>query len=175
MTTVQLSDPIPTGSWCLYYHNPVDTKWTPESYQLVTTVKTWGEAFAVLRELQDSSIQHGMFFWMREGILPLYENHANIKGGCYSLRVSRVRAAHYFNIYTVASMLGKVVKDEKLNIIQGVSISPKRILEKNQTFNVIKIWNKDCTKYNNIDQLIRIDNIQQCSDIIYTPHIQKKL
>lgn len=174
MPSFQLADSIPTGSWSLYYHNPADTKWTPESYQLVAVVKTWGEVFAVLRELNETSIQHGMFFWMREGIPPLYENHANIKGGCYSLRVSRVRASHYFIVYTLASMMGKVVQDSS-NMIQGVSISPKRIIEKNQSFNVIKIWNKDCTRFNNIEQLHKLDNIHQCSDIIYTPHIQKKL
>ena len=174
MSSFLLSDPIPTGSWCLYYHNPVDTKWTPESYINVGTVRTWGEFFAMMNEIQDVSIQHGMLFWMREGIPPLYENHANIKGGCYSLRVSRSRAAHYFMLYTVASMLGTAVKDN-VNVIQGVSISPKRIVEKNQSFNVIKIWNKDCTRYNHAEQLISIDNINACSEIIYTPHVQKKL
>jgi hypothetical protein len=175
MESFQLTDSIPTGSWCLYYHNPADTKWTPESYQNVGTVKTWGEFFAVMRDLEDSSIQHGMFFWMKEGIPPLYENHANIKGGCYSLRVSRVRAAHYFLVYTVASMMGKVVYDPDMNTVQGVSISPKRIIEKNQNFNVIKIWNRDCTRFNKHEQLLRLDNIQQCSEVVYTPHVQKKL
>jgi hypothetical protein len=174
MTSVRLSDSIPTGSWCLYYHNPVDTKWTPDSYQTVGTVRTWADFFAVNNELQEISIQHGMFFWMREGVPPLYENHANIKGGCYSLRVSRQKANHYFMMYTIASMLGRAVGDSA-NVIQGISISPKRIVEKNQSFNVIKIWNKDCTRYNKGEQLERLDNIQQCSEIIYTPHIQKKL
>ena len=174
MTTIQLSDFIPTGSWCLYYHNPADTKWTPDSYQTVGTAKTWGEFFAITKALEEVSIQQGMLFWMREGVPPLYENHANIKGGCYSLRISRPRSSHYFMLYTVASMLGSVVQ-ESGNIIQGVSISPKRIAEKNQSFNVIKIWNKDCTRFNKPDQLIHLDNIQQCSEIVYTPHIQKKL
>jgi len=169
-----LSDPIPTGSWCLYYHNPADTKWTPDSYIVVGTAKVWGDFFSILKELQDVSIQQGMLFWMREGVPPLYENHANIKGGCYSLRVSRQRSVHYFLMYTIASMLGKVVHDPT-NQIQGVSISPKRIIEKNQSFNVIKIWNKDCTRYNKSEHLIFLDNIQQCSEILYTPHVQKKL
>ena len=174
MPVIQLGDPIPTGSWCLYYHNPADTKWTPDTYQNIVTVRTWSEFFAVIRDLQDVSIQHGMLFWMREGVPPLYENHANIKGGCYSLRVSRARAAHYFMLYTVSAMLGNVVNDST-NIIQGLSISPKRVIEKNQSFNVIKIWNKDCTKFNKHEQLVRLDNVQTCSEIIYTPHIQKKL
>jgi len=175
MNSIRLSDSIPTGSWCLYYHNPVDTKWTPDSYVNLGTVRTWGDFFAIMNELQDVSIQHGMLFWMREGIPPLYENHANIKGGCYSLRISRARAAHFFLVYTVASMLGKAVYDPQLNIIQGISISPKRIVEKNQSFNVIKIWNRDCTRFNKHEQLVRLDSIQQCSEVVYTPHVQKKL
>jgi hypothetical protein len=169
-----LTDLIPTGSWCLYYHNPVDTRWTPESYEKIAVVKTWDELFAIIRELTDVSIQQGMFFWMRDGIPPIYENHANIKGGCYSLRVSRQRATQFFLSYTISCLLGNVVTNP-LNQIQGISISPKRIVEKNQSFNVIKIWNKDSVKYNKGEHLVRLENIQQCSEVIYTPHIQKKL
>jgi hypothetical protein len=174
MTSLQPTDVIPTGPWCLYYHNPVDTKWTPDSYQCVGTVKTWGEFFSIMNELNDIAIQYGMLFWMREGVPPLYENHANIKGGCYSLRVSRQRSPNYFLQYTVAVMLGKVTIDPA-NQIQGISVSPKKVLEKAQFFNVIKIWNKDSTRYNKGDQVVYLDNIQQYTDSIYTPHIQKKL
>ena len=120
MTTFHLEDKIPTGSWCLYYHNPADTKWTPDSYQMISTVKTWGEFFAVMKAMEDISVQQGMLFWMREGVPPLYENHANIKGGCYSLRVNRSRATHYFMQYTVASLLGGAINDSG-NLIQGPS------------------------------------------------------
>jgi hypothetical protein len=172
--SIQLSDTIPTGSWCLYYHNPVDTRWTPDSYILIGTAKTWNDVFAISNTLEEISIQYSMLFWMREGIPPLYENHANIKGGCYSLRVSRQRSVHYFMLYTIACMMGKAV-DDSGNLIQGISISPKRIVEKNQSFNVIKIWNKDCMRYKNPVELVRLDNIQSTCEIIYTPHIQKKL
>lgn len=172
--TPSLSDPIPTGSWCLYYHNPADTRWTPESYEKLATAHTWADVFAIHKHLQSISVEQSMLFWMRDGVPPLYENHANIKGGCYSLRVSRQRANNFFTLYLIAAMLGQVVKTTE-NQIQGISISPKRIVEKNQTFNVIKIWNKDSTKYNQHEQLIRLDNIQSCCEILYTPHVQKKL
>jgi hypothetical protein len=174
MSNVQLGDKIPTGSWDIYYHDPLDTKWSPDSYQKLGTIHTWSDFFAMLQELGDVSIQQGMIFFMREGITPLYENHANIRGGCYSIRVNRQKATRYFNLYILATMLGSVVEDKE-NIIQGISISPKRIVEKNQSFNVIKIWNKDSTNFNKYDQLIRLENVQQCSEIMYTPHIQKKL
>jgi len=174
MPSFQIGDSIPTGAWCAYYHDPVDTKWTPDSYQLIATVKTWNDFFSLLHTMGDVILQQGMIFWMREGVPPLYENHANIKGGCYSLRISRQKAIRYFILYTIASMAGLVVQ-HKTNSIQGCSIGPKRILEKNQSFNVIKIWNKDCTLFNSIDELVQLEHIQQCSEIIYTPHVKKKL
>jgi len=124
--------------------------------------------------LEEVILQNSMLFWMREEVPPLYENHNNIRGGCYSLRINRSKSSNYFLLYTIACMLGNVVQD-KDNIIQGISISPKRVVEKNQVFNVIKIWNKDCMKYKDINQLLKIDNIQSSSEIIYTPHVQKKL
>lgn len=66
-----LTDPIPTGAWKLYYHNPSDTKWTPESYQYITTAKTWEDFFAAMREMQEVCSQYGMLFWMRDGVPPL--------------------------------------------------------------------------------------------------------
>ena len=174
--SIQLTDSIPTGSWCLYYHNPADTRWTPDSYQMLGTAKTWGDFFTITNEMQDVSIQQGMIFWMREGVPPLYENHANIRGGCYSIRVSRQKSVHYFMMYTIASMLGRCVENS-LNVIQGVSISPKRIYDpkNNQSFNVIKVWNKDCMKFCKSDELVVLDGINQTSEIVYTPHTQKKL
>jgi hypothetical protein len=127
-----------------------------------------------MNQLDENVLQNAMLFWMRNDIPPLYENHNNIRGGCYSLRVNRSKSSNYFLLYTIACMLGQAVSD-KDNSIQGISISPKRVIEKSQVFNVIKIWNKDCTKYKDISQLIKLDNIQVTSEIIYTPHVQKKL
>jgi hypothetical protein len=169
-----LENSLPTGSWTLYYHHPADHRWTLDSYQKIITVKTWGEFFACMNALEDNVLQNAMLFWMREDIPPLYENHNNIRGGCYSLRVNRSKSSNFFLLYAISCMLGNVVLDKE-NQIQGISISPKRVIEKSQVFNVIKIWNKDCTKYKDISQLVKLDNIQTSSEIIYTPHVQKKL
>jgi hypothetical protein len=147
-----------------------------DSYQKIVTIKTWGDFFSCMKALEESVIQSAMLFWMRGDVPPLYENHANIRGGCYSIRVNRQKAVNYFLLYTIVSMMGKAVSNGE-NVIQGVSISPKRIFDpKNtQSFNVIKVWNKDCMKFCKSDELIILDNINQSSEIVYTPHTQKKL
>ena len=140
MTTPSLEEEIPTGSWTLYYHDPKDHRWTPDSYKKIATVKTWNDFFSCMNSLDDVILQNAMLFWMRGDIPPLYENHNNIRGGCYSLRVNRSKSSHYFLLYIIACMSGNAVSD-KQNTIQGISISPKRVVEKSQVFNVIMVWN----------------------------------
>jgi hypothetical protein len=174
MDIPSLESSLPTGSWTLYYHHPADHRWTMDSYQKIVTVKTWGDFFSCMKALEESIIQNAMLFWMKGDVPPLYENHNNIRGGCYSLRINRSKSNNYFLLYSIACLMGTVVSDNG-NVIQGISISPKRVIEKSQVFNVIKIWNKDCTKYKDIEHLVKLDNIQTSSEIIYTPHVQKKL
>ena len=174
MDIPSLESSIPTGSWTLYYHHPADHRWTMDSYQKIVTIKTWGDFFSCMKALEESIIQSAMLFWMRGDVPPLYENHNNIRGGCYSLRINRSKSNNYFLLYSIACLMGTVVSDN-WNFIQGIRISPKRVIEKSQVFNVIKIWNKDCTKYKDIEHLVKLDNIQTSSEIIYTPHVQKKL
>ncbi len=171
---MDLTTPFPTGSWTLYYHDPSDTKWTLESYKQIVSFNTLGQYFAIMKELGDISTQYGMIFCMRGNIPPLYENSNNIRGGCYSLRIVRNKSSNFFHYYAIACFMGQAVQDKE-NEIQGISISPKRIMEKNQSFNVIKVWNKDCQKYNKGGQLAVLGEVNTLCDIIYTPHIEKKL
>ena len=169
-----IKDTIPTGPWVLYYHSPTENRWAPDSYTKVCTVDTFEQFFATMNTLEETSIHYGMLFWMRGTITPLYENRENIKGGSYSMRVSITRSLHYFTMYILASMLGLVVADKE-NIVNGVSITPKKVSDKNQCYNVIRVWNRDCSKYNKSVQLNKLDNITTVSEIIYTPHIQRNL
>jgi hypothetical protein len=171
---MNLKDKIATGNWTLYYHSPTENRWTTDSYIKICTVETYEQYFAVMKLIDEVSVHYGMLFWMRGAITPLYENRENIKGGSYSARVGRNRSAHYFTMYVLACMLGLVVADKE-NIINGVSITPKKSSDRTQIFNVIRVWNKDCSKYNAPDQMAKLDGIQNISEIIYTPHIQRNL
>ena len=42
-------------------------------------------------------------------------------------------------------------------------------------FFVIKIWNKDSTKFNNPDQLVVLDSSLRPGTIIYTPFVDKRM
>lgn len=171
---MDLKAKIPTGSWSLYYHSPTDRRWTPGSYTKVCTVDTYEQFFAVMNGLEEVTLHYGMLFWMRGSITPLYENIENLKGGSYSIRVSRSWSAHYYKLYTLAAMLNAVFCNSD-NIVNAVSITPKKVSDKAQSYNVIRVWNRDCSKFNKPAQLNMFDGINTVSEILYVPHIDRNL
>jgi hypothetical protein len=176
---IQLDDKLPTGEWTLYFHSPREKKWGIESYTEIGSVSTLREVYALLNALGDAKLKGGMYFWMRRGIPPLWENHQNIRGGSYSLRGGLENGVDIFLTYTIGSMLGlSTHKDDR---VMGVNISPKLVgggnRDTDQTigFYTIKIWNQDCMKFGLPDGLsLLIKNVAH-EDIIYTPHNEKKM
>jgi hypothetical protein len=159
---------IPTGSWTLYFHSPEETKWSLNTFISLGSMKTWRDFWTIIELLKDDTINDGMFFMMRDPSPPLWENHQNIRGGCYSFRCQKKDATTIYLNYIIASMLG-IICDDSSNVINGISISPKR------GFNIIKVWNTNAQTFNsptNINKNIR--NIVE-GDVLYTPFIQKKM
>jgi hypothetical protein len=166
MTT--LSSEFPTGSWTLYFHSPEETKWTLNTFISLGSMKNWNDFWSIVDTLKPISFSEGMFFMMRDPFPPLWESHHNIRGGCYSFRCHKKDSPDIYVNHIIAAMLG-VLSEHKDNIINGISISPKR------GFNIIKVWNTDATKYNGVvDINTNISSVRE-GDIIYTPFIQKKM
>lgn len=182
MTTAMkenLDDKLPTGEWTLYFHSPREKKWSLETYTEIGSVSTLREVFALLNALGDSKLKGGMYFWMRKGIPPLWENHQNIRGGSYSLRGGLENGIDIFLVYSIASMLS--LSTSKEDKVMGVNISPKLVGNGNRDtdqtigFYTIKIWNQDCVRFGVADGLsILLKNITH-DDVMYTPHNEKKM
>jgi Eukaryotic initiation factor 4E len=172
-------DKIPTGEWTLYFHSPREKKWSIETYTEIGTVATWREMFALLNALGDTKLKGGMYFWMRKGIPPLWENYQNIRGGSYSLRGGIDNGVDIFVTYSVGAMMGIATnKDDK---VMGINISPKLVgggnRDTDQTigFYTIKIWNQDCMKFGKSSGLTLLDKHMATEDVLYTPHNEKKM
>ena len=160
-----MADLIPTGSWSLWYHSPNESKWTTSTYKLVVSIKTWSELWALVDAISEESFLNGFFFFMKDPAPPLWENKANIRGGSYSMRISHKDAFDIYIKYVVGSMLGVVSSDEA-NILNGVTISPKR------GFNVINVWNEDYEKASKSIKLLT--KVVEPSEIRYTRNVDKK-
>jgi hypothetical protein len=123
----------------------------------------------VLEEVGQARFKNGLPFFMRGDILPLWENHQNIRGGSYSVKVPSEQVKDVFSAQVIQAMLGKAFKEEG-NLCMGISMSPKK-----GTFNILKIWNANAEKHNVSDGLAFVDSRCSESEVLYTPHVQKRM
>lgn len=174
--SVSLESPLP-GAWTLYFHAPREKRWTLDTFQPIATFQTLKDALAVFQELGDK-IKRGMFFCMRNPIPPLWENHQNIRGGSYSIRGSAEHGPEYYKAYIVGAMTGLVTSNPE-DQVTGVSISPKIMTGPNGAhrvgFYVIKVWNKDSTQFNKTTGIHLLHQALVPTDVLYTPHVEKKM
>jgi hypothetical protein len=176
-TETMLEAPLPSGTWTLYFHAPREKHWTMNTFQPIAKLKTLKEALAVFQELGDK-LKRGMYFCMLDPIPPLWENYQNIRGGSYSLRGGVEEGCDYYKSYILGAMLKKVTTAPEDQIV-GVSISPKIMSGPGGShrvgFYVIKVWNKDCEKFNTPEGINLLHPKLVPSDVLYTPHVEKKM
>ena len=124
------------SKWILWYHPTDNNDWSMESYKKVFEIKTYYDLLYIMKNL--NNVASGMFFIMREGIKPIYEDPQNMSGGYWSIRLMKRDSHEYFKkivYYIVMEDLMK--KCEHNSKINGLSISPKI----NNC--IFKIWNND--------------------------------
>ena len=163
-----LDTPIPSGYWTLLWHTSEGRDWSEPSYTSFGKMTTWREFFTVIAALKMDTLSDGMFFLMRNGIPPLWENCANVYGGAYSFRIAKAKAGSAFVRYAVAAMLNEVATDGR-NVINGLSISPKK------THNIVKVWNSDCKTFRSKTDLVQHHPEVLAEETIYTPFTEKKM
>ena len=152
--------------WVLWYHNLSNSDWSINGYNKIYDINTVEDFWKIYLRLTTHMLQNGMFFFMKNSIEPLWENIDNINGGCWSYKISK-KECYTSWIEISMAICGETLLNEKYsNIINGVSISPKK------NFCIIKIWNNDY-KYNDTNLLsknIYNLNINQC---LYKAHKER--
>jgi len=175
--SVDLDSTLPSGMWTLYFHAPREKRWTMDTFQPIAKMSSLREVLSVFQELGEK-IKRGMYFCMRDPIPPLWENYQNIRGGSYSLRGGPEEGGEYYKSYIIGAMLNSVTLNEDDQIV-GLSISPKIMSGPNGThrvgFYVIKVWNKDSEKFNSPAGIHLLHPKLVPSDVLYTPHVEKKM
>lgn len=81
--------------------------------------------------------------------------------------ISESESIDIFHRYTIGCMLKSVTSTD--DQIQGITISPKK------GFQVIKIWNKDSSRFNKASGMAILDKRVNASEIRYMPHVEKKM
>ena len=157
-----------SGPWSLYYHDTQDQIWTEESYKKVASFDDYKTLWASVSLIGTDKFNNGMWFFMRDPHPPLWENHMNIRGGSYCLKVSQNLSFELFQRYIAAATLDLVSKRPNENKIVGISISPKK------GFHIIKVWNKDGSN-GDIDDLSLLDDSIKASEILYRPNVNQRM
>jgi len=146
--------------WTWYFHDPLDMRWTLESYRRLCDISTIDE-FWLMHSATSKVIPLGMFFVMRETSFPCWDDASNIQGGTASIKVTVSDTVACWESL-LKRMLGETlaVDAEDSEAINGISVSPKR------GFCIIKIWTKDDRFQDKIRQKLRIPDMYT-GDIIY--------
>ena len=151
-------------SWVVWFHNPDDSDWSFESYIELSKIDSIESFWNIYNNIEKVNIENGMFFLMKEGIKPLWEDEKNKKGGSWSFKILKRNVYDTWLDVCINCVNETILKDiNKSKMITGLSISPKK------SFCIIKIWNND--KKENDKELLNSNmlnmNLKEC---LYKAH-----
>lgn len=172
--------------YTLWYHGIVDKNWDKDSYVKIGEIHSLNDFWKYYNVL--GTFLKGIFFLMKEDILPIWEIPENINGGYWSFRVPRddvdymwAKLSIQFITQNICSPSSSdtaettpitttttITESQTIHDINGISISPKAVNA------VVKIWNND-SSYRELDDIKGITDIQLESFFaFYRPHKKHK-
>lgn len=122
--------------WSLYFHDPYDMNWEPNSYKFIGTISSVENFIEIYKTFIDLWTK-GMFFIMREHITPRWEDDNNKNGGCFSIKINKTEVLD--KLFELTSlMLGETLGKTDIisNNINGISICPKK------NYHILRVWIK---------------------------------
>jgi translation initiation factor 4E len=133
---MEVEEHLLKSKWVLWFHKVDDENWKEDSYIKVYDIETYEDILFVIQEIPN--ITSGMFFLMKKGIFPTYEDPENQNGGYWSLRITKKDSFDMWQKLLYYICVDRITKDEKKNEqINGFTISPKI----NNC--IFKIWTKN--------------------------------
>jgi len=120
-------------TWVIWIHKITDKNWLKESYKPIYKFDTINEFWQFYNAINDYTTN--MYFLMREGVFPLWEDAKNRGGGCWSYIIEKEAINEHWLSASV-KMIGEVITSNYHADINGISLSPRT------NVCVIKIWNK---------------------------------
>ena len=119
--------------WDVWFHSITVNNWGKTSYKKLMTVNNLFDYKYLEENFQQDHYQNGMFFYMKDGIFPNWEDPDNRLGGCLSFKVYSKDIIEEWNNLLLRCITNNILEGNE-NEINGISISPKK------EFNIINIW-----------------------------------
>ena len=121
--------------WTLWGHIPHNPDWSLASYVSIMEITYVEELIKLAHTLPEKLLTSCMFFFMVNGVKPVWEDEKNKQGGCFSYKVLNKHVPETWKnvVYCLAG--GCASPDASFNkSITGCSVSPKK------GFCIIKLW-----------------------------------
>lgn len=132
------NDVLINDLWTVYFHDPSNSDWTNQSYVRIGDIASvddfWAHANGWVK-----IIHQGMFFMMRDGIYPCWDDPNNIDGGVISIKILKEILPDFWNDICMKVLGESILKKDargKWDLVNGISTSPKK------HFCIVKIWVK---------------------------------
>lgn len=116
--------------WILWFHSTNSNDWTINGYEQLLTIETVEDFWILINNVSDFS--NGMYYLMRKGYPPLWDDAKNIHGGAWTFKVEK-RQLNPFWEELSCYCLGETICEQSNNIV-GLSISPKI------RFATVRLW-----------------------------------
>jgi hypothetical protein len=151
------------NEWILWFHDPINSNWSFESYINIHKINTIESFWEIFNNINKLNIENGMFFLMKKGIKPMWEDDKNKSGGCWSFKILKENVYETWLDLVINCINESLLTDvSKITDINGLSISPKK------SFCIVKIWIKNNISKDLINNNIININTREC---IYKKHI----
>jgi hypothetical protein len=147
-----------SDKWVMWAHLPYDTNWSVSSYKRILGFNTLEDLVALVENTPDVVVKNCMLFLMRSHIKPVWEDPANVGGGCFSFKVANRNVTQAWKVLCYAVAGGSIAGSPELyGTVCGATISPKR------AFCIVKVW-LNGTKYQDPSVLASVPglNVEGC-------------
>ena len=150
-------------SWVLWYHDPENKDYSLESYIKIADMNTAQQFWTVIDSISKEAWESGMFFFMRQGFKPLWDDPKNEAGGAWSKKIEASEVYSVFVDLMVHCIINELMSSRKETLV-GVTISPKG------HFSIIKIWNTHTSVSDTAYLNQTIHQFKVSDDVTYTAH-----
>lgn len=149
--------------WVLWYHDPENKDYSIRGYSKIADVQTPQQFWSIVEAIPQNAWESGMFFFMKHGVLPIWEDAQNENGGTWSKKIEASTTYDTFIELMVHCLAEELLLSRKDTLV-GVTVSPKG------PFSIIKIWNNTTTIFKNSVINPQIECFKIADDVVYTPH-----
>lgn len=151
------------NKWKLWYHHEKNN-WSINGFKDIYIIENISDFWKLYKSWNKiGGVNNKHFFLMKNDIQPIWEHEENVKGGCWSFKVSENQSYILWEDLSKYLICENLINDS--NEVNGISICLKK-----NNYSVIKIWNKNSNK-NSITQINKKILEKWGTDIIYIAHI----